>query len=350
MGNENYWNNSEARSKIAEAHTDDMQVRYKHQIEASAFGTERYGYPDHAPLRKTVEREYPDTEIVDMDSVSAIFAKKDGKTAVLNFASYKNPGGMFLKGSCAQEECLCHASYLYNVLSRYDATYYYSNKQDLNKSLYRNRALYTPNVFFEKFDQSGRSIAMCDVITCAAPNYFAAKKYCNVSREENRNALFSRIAFVRDIAEENNVETLILGAFGCGVFGQDPYEVAKIFFEMFYYSSVKKVVYAIPAGVNLDAFRNEWNTSYANRCVVSRTVKKENLYLVSCETGVVACVYVPTTVDRQTMEQALQAAKQEYWTKYSYGHLLPEVMCSLLHEELNNTKIPHRFVEFENIH
>ena len=91
------------------------------------------------------------------------------------------------------------------------------------------------------------------------------------------------------------------------------------------------------------------NTFYANRCVVSRTVKKENLYLVSCETRVTACVYVPETVNRQTMEQTLQSARREYWTKYSYGHLFPEVLCSLLHEELTNTKIPHRFVEFENI-
>ena len=148
MSNENYWNNKEARNKSAEAHTADMQIRYGQQIIASAADTRRYGYPDCGPLRKTGERRYPDTEIVNMDSVTAIFAKKEGKTAVLNFASYKNPGGMFLEGSCAQEECLCHASYLYNVLSRYDATYYSLNRQNLNKSLYRNRALYTPNVFF----------------------------------------------------------------------------------------------------------------------------------------------------------------------------------------------------------
>lgn len=194
---------------------------------------------------------------------------------------------------------------------------------------------------------------MCDVITCAAPNYTAAKKYCNVSREENRNALLSRIAFVRDIAEENGVETLILGAFGCGVFGQDPYEVAKIFFETLYQSSVKKVVYAIPAGVNLDAFRHEWNIFYANRRMesqsVEKEVEKEKFYLVSCETGVTTCVYVPWTVNRQTMEQMLQAARREYWTRYCYENLFPELLCNLLHEELTNAKIPHRFVDFESI-
>ena len=40
------------------------------------------------------------------------------KIAVLNFASFKNPGGMFYNGSSAQEESLCHESFLYNVLKK----------------------------------------------------------------------------------------------------------------------------------------------------------------------------------------------------------------------------------------
>ena len=47
--------------------------------------------------------------------------------------------------------------------------------------------------------------------------------------EENKKALFARIKFVLDIAEENHVETLILGAFGCGVFGQDAKTTALYF-------------------------------------------------------------------------------------------------------------------------
>ena len=90
-----------------------------------------------------------------------------------------------------------------------------------------NRGLYSPNIIFYK---DGNCVS-CDVITCAAPNKSTAQKYQNVSDEENTRVLRSRIKFVLDIAKDNYVDTLILGAYGCGVFGQDAKEVASIFKE-----------------------------------------------------------------------------------------------------------------------
>jgi len=166
--------------------------------------------------------------------------------AVLNFASYKNPGGMFLNGSKAQEECLCHESFLYNVLEQFRGDYYDWNNQHKNKALYLNRALYSYNIIFEKDGIS----KVCDVITCACPNKSAAQKYQNVSDEENLRVLKSRIKYVLDIAVENNVGTLILGAYGCGVFGQDAREVAQIFKDYLEttYNCFDKVVFAVPEG------------------------------------------------------------------------------------------------------
>lgn len=104
---------------------------------------------------------------------------------------------------------------------------------------------------------------LCDVITCAAPNRSAAQKYQNVSDEENREVLRSRIKFVLDIAKENEVDLLILGAYGCGVFGQDAREVAKIFKEYLgtTHKCFEKVVFAIPEGrdKNLEAFESIFN-------------------------------------------------------------------------------------------
>lgn len=99
-----------------------------------------------------------------------------------------------------------------------------------------------------------------DVITCAAPNKSAAQKYQNVSDEENTRVLRLRIKFVLDIAKNNQVNTLILGAYGCGVFGQDPKEVASIFKEYLENSHkcFKKVIFAIPEGRdgNLEFFKS----------------------------------------------------------------------------------------------
>lgn len=180
-----------------------------------------------------------------LDTVSAIFRykKKEKRTAILNFASYKNAGGMFLQGSSAQEESLCHASFLYNVLSEFK-DYYAWNDKHKNRALYENRALYSPDVVFTN-DSVG---TLCDVITCAAPNKSAAQKYCHVSDEENYNALESRIRFVLHIAEKEKVDTLILGAYGAGVFGQDATEVAQIFKRLLIeeFWTFEKIIFAIP--------------------------------------------------------------------------------------------------------
>lgn len=162
------------------------------------------------------------------DSVDAIFNFTDKRVCVLNFASYKNPGGMFMNGSKAQEECLCHESFLYNVLSSFDR-FYKQNKDNLNKALYTNRAIYSPKI---KFGHKGKTM-FADVLTCASPNKYTAQKMCKVTDEENIKALRDRIRFILYILynKREKLDCVILGAFGCGVFGQSPQEVASIFRE-----------------------------------------------------------------------------------------------------------------------
>ena len=112
-----------------------------------------------------------------------------------------------------------------------------------------NRALYSKDIVFVRNDKT----RMCDVITCAAPNLTAAKEYCNVSDALNTKELTSRCDFVLNILSEQQAETIILGAYGCGVFGQDPEEVANIFKNLLatkYNGVFRKVVFAIPNGSN----------------------------------------------------------------------------------------------------
>ncbi len=254
-----YWNDKEGRAKLAQTHTEQMAALFKEPIADSIKATKIYS--NQVIVSPETNLCYKTQLIVeDIDSVSAVLKYGDTypRTAVLNFASHKNPGGMFMNGSKAQEECLCHESFLYNVIS-VQKQYYEENNKTKNRSLYINRALYSPGVYFERDDYRVEA----DVITCAAPNFSAAEKYCNVTKQENSKVLFERIAFVLGIAKKEQVDVLILGAYGCGVFGQDPYEVAKIF--KFLLTSEKspflnvfpKVVFAIPKGSNqnLDAFQ-----------------------------------------------------------------------------------------------
>lgn len=239
-----YWEDKKPRALTARNHTKVMQEKYGLDIQNVVANTKIYD--DNSNFRIISEDKETEIIVEDIDSVGAVmkYTYNGVNTAVLNFASYKNPGGMFLNGSKAQEECLCHESFLYNVLKEFQTEFYDWNNQRKNKALYLNRALFSPEILFIR----GAKQERCSVITCAAPNKSAAQKYQNVSDEENTKVLRSRIKFVLDIAKENNVHTLILGAYGCGVFGQDATEIANIFKE--YLTTTHKdfgtVVFAIP--------------------------------------------------------------------------------------------------------
>lgn len=253
MESNNYLNDRESRALHAIQHTNEMYQYFGEYIRESAV--ESVIYTGALMTRPVYVHRNQSIEVKDLDSVSAVMkyaTKGAGKTAVLNFSSYKNPGGRFLDGSMAQEECLCHSSYLYNVLKLFENSYYAENRAMLNRGMYTDRALYTPGVAFM---QNG-DVTMCDVLTCAAPNFSVTNRYKTVSREENAQILLSRVKFLLDVAVSQNVDNLILGAFGCGVFKQDPVQVAVAFRELLTttHKCFNKVVFAIPAGKNLEAF------------------------------------------------------------------------------------------------
>lgn len=231
-----YWTDKEKRKEAAAAHTAAMETSHGREIAECIKNSKVYGGPDSAPVGSS-ERMRPHFYFVNTDSVSALKQSHSDRKAVLNFASYKNPGGMFLKGSGAQEEMLCHGSFLYNVLRSFRG-YYAWNNEHKNRALYTDRAIYTPGILFED--------TLCDVITCAAPNIGVGLKYNNADLDENRCVLDQRMCFIRDIAEENGVETLILGAFGCGVFKQDPEDVCRAIESAFRETSVWSIVLAVP--------------------------------------------------------------------------------------------------------
>ncbi len=239
--NDAYWKNKEERKQRALQHHEKMVKERGIEIWRSSQESKIYSFD--------VDNEFelngnPEVSVENMDTVSAILKyATDQNVIALNFASYKNPGGGFLAGSSAQEESLCMESILYEVLnSDVLSSFYEYNNQNKNKALYQNRAILSPRVLFMRDDRS----VMASVLTAASPNRKAYMDYiANANEEENLRALRSRIQFISQVIAVQKADVAILGAFGCGVFGQDPEVVAKLFKEYMANSNVKKVVYAV---------------------------------------------------------------------------------------------------------
>ena len=218
---------------------------YEQYIDESVKGT--VIYTGDLNLEYT-ESNIQNIKVENIDSVSAIYKYSNGKTAVLNFANFTNPGGGYLEGAAAQEECLCSESAdLINILLKFN-DYYKENNNHINEMNFSNRGLYIPNVIFDRDSEEEIS---CDVITVASPINIPF----NFKNKEN---LISRIKFVLDIAQDQSVNTLILGAFGCGVFMQNPKIVSKIFKDFLDSGkyNFSNVIFAVYGDKNYLVFKN----------------------------------------------------------------------------------------------
>lgn len=159
------------------------------------------------------------------------FANNGRNTCVLNFASAMVPGGGFLSGANAQEECLCRASTLYASIGSYAAQdMYFVNRND-NNPMYTDYMLYTPkvtvfrNITGEFLDKPYN----CSVITAPAVD---TRQLILTKMHEVDAEMYKRCLKILAIAVVNGVDNLVLGAWGCGVFGNSPVTVARIFYEL----------------------------------------------------------------------------------------------------------------------
>ena len=167
------------------------------------------------------------------------------RIGVLNFASATNPGGGVTKGSAAQEESLCRVSTLYPVLAtKYLLKNFYIPNRLKNNPLHDDTVIYTPDIVICKSDSNSptrlkkEEFIKVDVLTCAAPNLrekpgnlynFDGNASIKISDEELYQIHFKRAKQILNVAIISNIDILILGAFGCGAFKNNPYVVAKAY-------------------------------------------------------------------------------------------------------------------------
>lgn len=192
--------------------------------------------------------------LLPMDTISATihmhYKNPDDKIAILNFASFKNPGGGYLSNSMAQEEAICYCTNLYPALESKRESWYKPHASQLHNGMYENQSLLSQNV---TVIASGPGSILpksdcftVDVLTCAAPNWTSALRYGSLSHSTLEATSINRVDYVMRILSYYRYDTVILGAFGCGVFKNDPGVVARAFKTSMQCYDFKNVVFAIP--------------------------------------------------------------------------------------------------------
>mmetsp|Transcript_7291 Transcript_7291/g.9282 ORF Transcript_7291/g.9282 Transcript_7291/m.9282 type:complete len:321 (+) Transcript_7291:1118-2080(+) len=241
---------------------DWVEVDIQQELQQAIDNSVHYHYNHVFPSKRSAKQEGYNTKfsLVNCGSIQAAIdvhhtfepnaseaTTSNNHIGILNFASAKNPGGGYKRGSSAQEENLCRSSLLYPCLAQYEdrRNHYYQinrNKQNQFGTFYSNCAIFSPFVPIIRDDGPNMSLSpnkvLCSFVTSPAPNKSALKQRQKKSCAEKKSSqddqklqkvMEERILRILTIFEMNGCTDLILGAFGCGVFGNDPEFVAAAF-------------------------------------------------------------------------------------------------------------------------
>lgn len=209
---------------------DGRQVPLTALLAAATEGTRLYG-PEPVPVTPDTSRttSFEVTGESSLQAAHRMTTAAPGAVAVLNFASARNPGGGYLNGAQAQEEALCRASALYVTLLR--APEYYAAHRAHRSPFYSDRVIHSPGVPVFRDDRGRLLDAPFTVgfLTSPAPNAGVVARDRPEETHRIPAMLASRAERVLEVAAACGYRRLVLGAWGCGVFRNDPARVAGAF-------------------------------------------------------------------------------------------------------------------------
>lgn len=159
------------------------------------------------------------------------FGEKAKNILVLNFANPVNPGGGVRYGAKAQEEDLCRKSSLLFSLESDSAQKYYRYNKSLHTYMGSDAIILTPNVEIIR-DVNGELLdesMVVSVMTCAAPVFSTGME--GLDDEQYQQLFYNRICGMLKCAAYWGYQVLVLGAFGCGAFGNDARLVSDLFYK-----------------------------------------------------------------------------------------------------------------------
>ena len=174
-----------------------------------------FGLPMQDVSRQNVFRTHE--HLLRTDTVSAILQHRGKRVCALNFANANFPGGAYILGGSAEEEALCRASLLYYTI-RTAKRFYRANHLHVLPD-YTDHMIYSEHVPVIR-DNAGNLLETpmdCDFITSPAVNRTFAKLL--FPRSKLDTIMQNRIEQIIALAAQKRPEVLVLGAYGCGVFG-----------------------------------------------------------------------------------------------------------------------------------
>ncbi len=211
-------------------------------------------------LSETFQDKMCKVSVINADSFQA--ARQYNKPLVMNFANAHNPGGGFKLGANAQEEALCRCSTLYaSITSKEASKMYLYNNTHLN-SVESDYMLYSPDVcvFRDEKCELLEEPFMVSVVTLPAPNRHGAAMFATNQNVEE--TMTRRIRIMLRIAAKNGHKNLVLGAWGCGAFGNKPEDVSNYFKKVLIdeeygrcFDEVCFAIYGKTDGKNIRVFR-----------------------------------------------------------------------------------------------
>lgn len=233
---------------------------------AAAVRDTKLYHPDgcgrDAPLKRDEETRIEVTSESTIAAARRLVAAESGcDPCCLNFASARHPGGGFLSGARAQEESLARASGLYASLLSQREMYDYNRSR--STCLYSDYMIHSPLVPVFR-DESGTLLEepfLASFITAPAVNAGAVHRH---EQPQIEPAMRRRSEKVLRVAHRQGHQTLVLGAWGCGVFRNDPDMVARHFAELLlpgglFHNVFGHVVFAVldfTGGKTLGAFQS----------------------------------------------------------------------------------------------
>ena len=139
-------------------------------------------------------------------------------------------GGGGRNGARAQEEDLCRKSSLLLSLESKEAREYYDYNKSLNTYMGSDALMIAPYVEIIK-DENGDLLddtVVVSVLTCAAPMISHGKE--GMSESEYEDMVYNRIMGMLKCSAYLGYRHLVLGAWGCGAFGNDAHVISDLFY------------------------------------------------------------------------------------------------------------------------